>query len=96
MDIPIGIFLAKPLLMRQEYPDRETMTQIVDTKDIGAAIRQARKAQGLRQPDLAGACGTSIRFISELERGKPTAHIGRVLHVLKMLGLRLHLDGSSS
>ncbi len=70
------------------------MTNLLTTKDIGAAVRRARRAQGLRQPDLAGACGTSIRFISELERGKATAQIGRVLHVLKMLGLHLSLrDG---
>lgn len=61
--------------------------------ELGAAIRRARKAQGMRQPDLAGASGTSIRFLSELERGKPTAQIGRVLHVLRMLGLRVLLDG---
>ena len=68
------------------------MTTITTTQDIGAAIRRARNAQGLRQPDLAGACGTSVRFISELERGKATAQIGRVLHVLQMLGLRVALD----
>jgi len=68
------------------------MHSISTTQDIGAAVRAARKAQGMRQPDLAGACHTSVRFISELERGKATAQIGRVLHVLQMLGLRLLLD----
>jgi len=66
--------------------------EVLTTQDIGAAVRQARKAQGLRQPDLAGACGTSVRFISELERGKPTMQVGRVLHVLRMLGLRVSID----
>ncbi|HEX5054692.1 MAG TPA: type II toxin-antitoxin system Y4mF family antitoxin [Planctomycetota bacterium] len=69
------------------------MLTISNTADLGAAIRRARKAHGLRQPDLAGAAGTSIRFLSELERGKPTAQIGRVLHVLRMLGLTVRLDG---
>ena len=69
------------------------MLHIETTNDIGAAIRRARKAQGLRQPDLAGACGTSVRFVSELERGKPTAQIALVLRVLQMLGLRVTLDG---
>ncbi|MBM4063210.1 MAG: helix-turn-helix transcriptional regulator [Planctomycetes bacterium] len=63
------------------------MTNIRTTQDLGALVRRARRAQGLRQPDLAGVCGTSIRFLSELERGKATAQIGRVLHVLQMLGL---------
>lgn len=69
------------------------MLNISTPAELGAAIRRARKAQGLRQPDLAGACGTSIRFLSELERGKPTAQIGRVLHVLRMLGLHVLIEG---
>ena len=68
------------------------MADLITTEQIGRAVRDARRAQGLRQPDLAGVCGTSVRFISELERGKETAQIGRVLHVLRMLGLRLRLD----
>lgn len=60
--------------------------------DIGQLVRRARKAQKLRQPDLAGACGTSVRFIVELERGKPTAQVGKVLQVLRMLGIRVSLD----
>jgi y4mF family transcriptional regulator len=69
------------------------MLTISTTEDLGAAIRRARKTLGLRQPDLAGAAGTSVRFISELERGKATAQIGRVLHVRRMLGLSIRLDG---
>ena len=68
------------------------MTDIQTTTELGAAVRAARLAQGLSQPDLAGACGTSVRFISELERGKATAQVGRVLHVLRMLGLRVSID----
>jgi HTH-type transcriptional regulator/antitoxin HipB len=68
------------------------MTTIRTAEQIGTAVRVARKQQGLRQPDLAAACGTSTRFIVEIERGKPTAQIGKVLHVLTMLGLQLNLD----
>ena len=62
------------------------------TADIGAIIRSERKALGLTQSDLAAASGLSLRFISELERGRVTAGIGRVLHVLKMLGLEVVLE----
>ena len=68
------------------------MLTIQTTAEIGQLVRRARKAQKLRQPDLAGACGTSIRFIVELERGKPTAQVGKVLKVLRMLGIRISLD----
>ena len=54
--------------------------------DIGALVRTARKAQGLRQDELAGAAGVGLRFIVELEAGKPTAQIGKTLQVLEALG----------
>ena len=54
--------------------------------DIGRVIRTARKAAGLRQDELAGAAGVGLRFLVELERGKPTAQIGKALQVLQALG----------
>jgi y4mF family transcriptional regulator len=72
------------------------MQPIHTPREIGQLIRRARKAQGLRQPDLAGACGTSVRFIVEVERGKPTAQIGKVLDVLRMLGIRVLLEGGDA
>jgi len=65
------------------------MVTVLSPADLGSLVRATRKAQGLRQPDLAGACGTSVRFVVELERGKTTAQVGKVLRVLQMLGLRL-------
>ena len=67
-------------------------TPIDSTAALGARIRAERKAQGLRQPDLAAAAGTSVRFIVEIEQGKPTARIGKVLDVLRQLGLELRVD----
>lgn len=54
--------------------------------DIGGVVRAARKDAGLRQYELAGAAGVGLRFIVELERGKPTAQVGKVLQVLDALG----------
>ncbi len=72
------------------------MTRRIDnTEDLGRWIRAERKAQGLRQPDLAAAAATSVRFIVEIERGKPTAQIGKVLDVLRQLGIGLSLEGLS-
>ena len=65
---------------------------IRSTDELGRVIRAERKALGLTQDDLAAACGVSLRFISELERGRASAGVGRVLHVLKMLGLRVVLE----
>ncbi len=59
--------------------------------DIGHLVRAARKAQGLRQDELAGAAGVGLRFIVELEKGKPTTQLGKVLKVLDILGFTLSL-----
>ena len=53
------------------------------------AIRNARKSHGLTQAELAGLAGTGVRFVSELERGKPGVELGKLLDVLAVLGLRM-------
>jgi HTH-type transcriptional regulator/antitoxin HipB len=65
---------------------------IKDTKNLGKAIRHQRKSTGLSQINAAGLCGVGERFLSELERGKLTAELGKVLQVLNRLGLRIVLD----
>lgn len=60
-------------------------------QELGAAIRRARRAQGLRQDQLAAAAGVGVRFLVELERGKPTVRLASVLAVLDALGGRLDL-----
>lgn len=58
---------------------------------IGTVVRQARIAQGLRQDQLAAAAGVGLRFLVELERGKPTVRLNKVLAVLEALGCRLNI-----
>jgi y4mF family transcriptional regulator len=70
-------------------PDREL--SLMTPEQIGTAVRQARLAQGLRQDQLAGAAGVGVRFVVELERGKPTVRLDKVLAVLDALGCRLLL-----
>jgi HTH-type transcriptional regulator/antitoxin HipB len=57
--------------------------------EIGAAIRAKRRAIGMRQGELASLAGVGARFLSEVENGKASAEIGKVLQVLKRLGLEL-------
>lgn len=70
------------------------MMHIISPSDIGAAVRRARKAAGLRQDDLAGLAGVGTRFLIELEAGKPTMRLDKLLAVLGTLGIDLHLDGT--
>lgn len=60
-------------------------------KEIGIAIRDMRKRQGLRQDQLAGAAGVGLRFLIELEAGKETAQLGKTLAVLNALGCKVDL-----
>lgn len=46
---------------------------------------------GLTQPDLAMTAGVGLRFIVEVEKGKPTAQVGKVLRVLRTLGIAVTL-----
>jgi y4mF family transcriptional regulator len=66
---------------------------IADAKTLGKLLRQHRKAMGLTQLDAAGLCGVGERFLSELERGKDSASLGKTLQVIKRLGLKVEIDG---
>jgi len=68
--------------------------EIGDTRALGDLIRQRRKAMGLTQRDAAGLCGVGERFLSELERGKASASLGKTLQVLKRLGLRTRVQAA--
>ena len=65
--------------------------QTLTPAGIGAIVRNARKAQSLRQDELAGAAGVGLRFIVDLEAGKPTAQIGKALQVLQALGCSISI-----
>ncbi|HOX02568.1 MAG TPA: helix-turn-helix transcriptional regulator [Candidatus Paceibacterota bacterium] len=59
------------------------------TGQIGTAIRTRRKQLKITQKELAMTCGTGLRFIVDLEKGKPTCQIGKTLQVLQALGLAI-------
>lgn len=65
-------------------------------QSLGQAARAARKQLGLTQPQLALAAGVGVRFIVELEAGKPTLRLENVLRVLHALGATLTVDGLPS
>jgi len=60
---------------------------ITTAEQFGILVRDTRKALGLTQPAVAASCGTGVRFIVDLERGKPTVELGKALRVARMLGI---------
>ena len=63
---------------------------------IGEVVKKTRKSMGVTQKDLALTSGTGLRFIIELERGKPTCELEKVLTALQTLGIRIELTPPSA
>ncbi len=70
----------------------ESAERVTSVAEIGEAIRSARKDQGLTQREFAEIVGVGVRYVSELERGKPTAELGLALKVLAGAGLDVVLQ----
>lgn len=65
---------------------------MMSSEELGRRIRKRRKEVGLNQADLALASGTGVRFISDLENGKETCQLGKILKVASNLGFELELE----
>lgn len=75
-ELPIGTFTGL------ETPIRSSVA-------LGAVIRDQRKRLVLKQLDLAGLGNTGNRFIIDLEKGKPTLQLQKVLDLMDLLGLEV-------
>ena len=63
--------------------------QIISIKDIAKLVKETRKKQKLTQVQLAQLSNVGTRFLSDLEKGKPTCEVEKTLKVLSNLGIRL-------
>lgn len=72
------------------------MASIRTPAQLGQALRAARKHLGLTQPQLALAAGVGVRFVVDLEAGKPTLRLEHVLRVIDTLGGEVQLSGLPS
>lgn len=66
--------------------------KITDSKTLGQAIRLRRKELDYTQAFLSEFTGLSITFISDVERGKPTAEIEKTLKLIQILGMDLFVE----
>lgn len=62
-----------------------------DAVSFGRALRERRKKLHYTQAFLSDFSGFSVSFISDLERGKATAELGKALFLASLLGLDLTL-----
>jgi len=65
--------------------------QIKTIEDIGKLVKETRKKQGFTQVQLAQLSNVGARFLSDLENGKQTCEVGKMLKVLTNLGIKLEV-----
>jgi HTH-type transcriptional regulator/antitoxin HipB len=63
------------------------LTFLSSAAEIGAAVRAARGARGLTQDEVADKAKVSRKFVIDVENGKDSLHLGKVLAVLMSAGL---------
>jgi len=61
-------------------------------QELAATVRRKRKELRLTQKELADLAQCGPDFLYDLERGKPTVRLDKLVPVLEMLGLRLKLE----
>ncbi|WP_459615836.1 helix-turn-helix domain-containing protein [Bordetella sp. 2513F-2] len=71
--------------------DTDAAATIHTSQELGELVRRTRRRQGLLQADLAGLSGSGNRFVVDLERGKPTLQLQKVLDMLDLLGLEVQV-----
>jgi HTH-type transcriptional regulator/antitoxin HipB len=64
----------------------------MNSEKLGQIIKHKRKSLKLTQAEVAMSCGVGLRFLSDLENGKPTCQMGKVLLVIESLGLMIVID----
>ena len=70
--------------------------EIRKIEDISTLVKKRRKELNLTQAECATFCGVGLRFFSELENGKQSLHLGKVLRVLQTFGLKVNISTSEA
>jgi HTH-type transcriptional regulator / antitoxin HipB len=67
----------------------------MDTITLGKIIRARRKEKKITLTELSAHCNVGVRFLSELENGKPTIELGKALKVMSRLNIELSIIPTS-
>ena len=66
--------------------------EIFTVKDLSKLIKEKRLALGMTHSDASALCNGGIRFLSELENGKPTLQIDKVLKVANFFDIKIFAE----
>jgi len=86
-----GSLLSKNHPKLYNQPEQDDLGSVMNSIEIGSRIKQERKRQKLTQEQLAALAGVGVRFIRELEHGKPTCQLSLALQIMQTLGLSLKI-----
>ena len=68
------------------------MLEVTEMKQIGEIVRKIRKAQKVSQTVLSQASNVGLRFVGDIERGKPSVQFDKLMAVLTSLGIAVKLE----
>lgn len=68
------------------------MTEITNMDEVAAIVRRTRKSQKISQTILSQASNVGLRFVGDIERGKPSVQFDKLLSVLTSLGIAVKLE----
>lgn len=75
-----------------DTPSSDAPFRVYTPASLGAALRHYRQQAGLSQAELAERAGLNRTYLSELEQGRETEQVKRILRLLKQLGVRMTLE----
>lgn len=61
--------------------------RVYSAEELGKLIRQRRKELGINQSKVAAMAGCGVMFVSNLENGKGSSEIDKVIEVMNALGM---------
>ena len=74
------------------HPDRDDhLVRVGSAAALGQAAKAQRLRLGMTQAEVSLVAGVGVRFIGELEAGKPSLQLERVVQVVRALGFELQL-----
>lgn len=78
-------------MLKNDYsnPNIDLPIKVHSVSDIGLLVATIRKQQGLTQMDISGLAGVGGRFLVDLEKGKETIQMQKVMNVINLLGLEI-------
>ena len=66
--------------------------EIFSVKDLSKLIKQKRQSLGMTQVEASALWNVGVRFFSELENGKATLQVDKVLKVANLLGIKIFVE----